>query len=473
MSSTTTPARRRARRSPVLPVVAVVVVAAVAVLLTRGTDAAPAAAPRPSGDLVTRTVLSCPSDPADGAVTRVRVGLAPAPPRLGLAGGGSVRRGPVGSVDTTVRVSRGELVDVPATGGPTVAGTGGSAAGLFGFRTDRLGGTGLAVTGCAVPRAQWWFTGAGAGLDHSSSLLLTNVDPGPAVLDLRVLGPDGEVRTVGTTGITLAPRSQRRIDLTDVAPQTDELALGVHADRGRVVASVSDAVTPPGAAVAGRDWVPGTDLPSRTVRLDGVPAGARRRTLLVGNPSDLEAVVTVRVSTRSAAFTPTGLGQVTVDPGELRSVDLDPVLPGAEPVSLRVRSRVPVVASVRFGNDADHAYAGPAAPLAGPAAAPVPSGVPTSVQLTAGPVTSVADVAAYDRTGKRVGGRRLTIPATATRTWSPPGSAAYVVVSPSRGRVHGAVGYTGAGLADLPLTPLPIRVLRPSVRPAQSSGSGS
>jgi hypothetical protein len=31
--------------------------------------------------------------------------------------------------------------------------------------------------------------------------------------------------------------------------------------------------------------------------------------------------------------------------------------------------------------------------------------------------------------------------------------------------VTGAVGYAGAGLADLPLTALPIRVQRPSVRP--------
>jgi Family of unknown function (DUF5719) len=460
-------------RTSVLPVLAVLVVAAVAVGLTRGGEPAPAATSRSSDDVVTRTVLSCPTEAADGAVTRVRLGLAPAPAGLGLPDTGTVRRGPVDAVAATVRLSRGDLVDVPRAGGPTVTGTAGAAAGLFGFRTDRRGGSGLAVTGCGVPRAQWWFTGAGAGLDHSSSLLLTNVDPGPAVVDLRVLGLDGEVRTVGTTGITLAPRSQRRIVLTDVAPQTDELALGVQASRGRVVASVSDSVRPPGAAAAGRDWVPGTDLPTRTVRLDGVPADVRGRTLLVGNPSDLEAVVGVRVSTRAAAFAPTGLGTITVAPGELRQVDLDRVLPAGEPVSLRLRSRVPVVASVRFGTEADHAYAGPAAPLTGPAAAPVPSGVRTSVQLTAGPRASAADVAAYDRSGTRVGGRRLSIPASATRTWSPPASSGYVVVTPSRGSVHGAVGYTGAGVADLPLTPLPIRVLRPSVRPAQSSGSGS
>ena len=36
----------------------------------------------------------------------------------------------------------------------------------------------LGVTPCAAPRAQWWFTGAGAGLDHSSSLAAGQRRPG-------------------------------------------------------------------------------------------------------------------------------------------------------------------------------------------------------------------------------------------------------------------------------------------------------
>ena len=453
----------RTRRGPVLASVVLVLVAAAAVLLTTTAPAPPIAPAGTSGELVSRTVLTCPDYAAGGGVdTSVRVGLA-AVQRLGSDG--SVRRGPVDGDQRPVDVSRGEVVDVPRDGGPTVVSTDGLAAGLFGDRTDRRTGGTLAVTSCVAPRAQWWFTGAGAGLDHSSTLLLTNVDPGPAVIDLRVLGPDGEVETVGTTGITIPPRSQQRIELADIAPQTDDLALGVRASRGRVAASVADSRRAGASAPSGHEWIPSTDRPSRTVRLGGLPVRGGDRTLLVANPSDREAVVDLRVSGRSGAFAPAGLDPVSVAPGALVQVDLDEVLPAGEAVALRLRSRVPVVASVRVTDRGDHAYAGPVTPLPGPAAAPVLEGLQASVQLTAGAVAATASVSVYDESGQRVGGTTLPLGPGATRAWSTPRSAAYLVVTPSQGSVTGAVGYAGDGLADLPLTALPIRVQRSSVRP--------
>jgi hypothetical protein len=460
-------------RRSALAAVAVVAVAVAAVLVPRTGDvrafstfisAEVPAGIGSSAEPVTRTVLRCP-DPAarSGVTTAVRVGLAPSEERLGA---GSVGRAALGGDSRAVELSRGELADLSPDGGPTVTGTGGSAAGMFGFRTDRRSTQALAVASCVSPRSQWWFTGAGGGLDHSSSLLLANVDPGPAVVDLRVLGPEGEVETVGTTGISLAPESQKRIDLADIAPQTDDIALQVRASRGRVAASVIDSLRSSASAQPGQEWLVGTDRPGRTLTLGGLPAGAGSPTLLVANPSDLEAVVEVRVAGRSGTFTPSGLEPVTVPPGGLEKVDLARLLPVGEPVSLVLRSRVPVVASVRYGGAADHAYASAEATLAGLAAAPVVSGADASVQLTAGRASATADVAAFDDTGRLVGGTTLGVPATATRSWSPPRAAAYVTVSPLRGSVAGAVVYSGAGLAGLALTPLPNRVDRPPVRPA-------
>jgi Family of unknown function (DUF5719) len=460
-------------RGSALAAVLVVALAVAAVLLPPTGDVRPfttslsaevPAGMASSGEPVTRTVLRCPDyESPSGVVSGVRVGLARADERLGA---GSVRRGEVGKGSRTIELSRGDLVDLSPDGGPTVVGTGGSAAGLFGFRADRRTSGVLALAPCVAPRADWWFTGAGGSLDHSSSLLLTNVDPGPAVVDLRVLGPAGEVETVGTTGITLAPDSGKRIDLADIAPQTDELSLEVHAGRGRVAASVIDSARSSASAVPGQEWLAGTDRPSRAFRLGGLPTGAASPTLLVANPSDLEAVVTVRVAGRSGTFTPAGLEPVNVPPGGLEKVDLRRTLPSGEPVAVVLRSRVPVVASVRFGGGADHAYGTAVAPLTGPAAAPVPRGVQASVQLTAGRTSASAEAAAFDATGRVVGRSTLSVPASGTRAWSPPRAGAYVTVTPQRGTVSGAVAYTGAGLAAVPLTDLPIRVDRPSVRPA-------
>ena len=424
-----------------------------------------------TGALVDRTTLACPDlTPARGTTTSVGLGLAPAPSDVQPAEGGTVTQGPVTSDGRPVDVRRGSVVDLRPDGGPAVDATGGAAAGLFGYRTDSQGGRALGVTSCPAPRAQWWFTGAGAGLDHSSTLVLANVDPGPAVLDLKVLGPDGPVDTVATEGITVAPHSVKRVDLSEIAPQTAEIALSVSTSRGRVVASVDDHFAASPSAAPGQEWLSGTDLPSRTLRLAGVPGTRSAATLLVANPSELEAVVDVQLAGRSGSFAPTGLDAISVPPGAVETVDLSKVLPKKEPLALRLRSRVPVVASVRTVAGDDHSYATPVAPLVGPAAAPVVKGADATVQLTAGAVAAKATLRAYDAKGSEVDSTRLTVDATATATWSPKKGAAYVVVEPGSpdgggGTLHGAVTYQGGGLASVPLTALPLRLERPRVHP--------
>jgi hypothetical protein len=480
MSTADHGARRRAaqRRAPrpdpaLLTGLVLVLLAGAAVLLTlparvaggadAGTDAA-------VGAFVDHAVVVCPDEePGRGTTTSVQLGLAPAQGEVRPAEGGIVRQGPVGSAaGKPLDLPRGVLASVAGSGGPAVEADGGAAAGLFGVRTDARGQA-LGVASCVTPRAQWWFTGAGAGLDHSSSLLLANVDPGPAVVDLRVLGPDGEVDTVATTGITIAPHTVHRVDLSDIAPQTDDLAVSVHANRGRVAAHVTDTYRGRTTGPSGQEWLAGTELPSRTLRLAGLPARSRSTALLVANPSELEAVVEVRIAGRSGTFAPSGLEPVTVPPGAVRTVDLGESLPRREAVALRLRSRVPVVASARAVVPGDHLYAVPVSPLVGPAAAVLPRGADSSVQLTAGAVPADVSVTSYTAGGDQVERADLRIDPTATRAWSPRRRADYVVVAPSTapgaGVVHGGVVHQGDGVAAGPLTALPLRVVRPVVRP--------
>ncbi len=482
MNATEKGSRRRAASRPTLRpdasmiAPAVVVVLALAALLLIGpadedtTTGTTGTSATTTGAVVDQTTFACPDEPTRRRTeTTVGLGLAPAPSDVSPPAGGEVTQGPTTSDGKPVDVPRGSLVDVPADGGPAVQATGGAAAGLFAFRTDVDNGRTLAVSGCATPRSQWWFTGAGAGLDHSSTLLLANVDPGPAVLDLTVLGPDGPVDTVATKGISMAPHSVKRLPLSEIAPQTDELALSVHTSRGRVVASVDDAFSSKPSLQPGHEWLAGTDLPSRSLRLDGLPEVAGSSTLLVANPSELEAIVEVRVAGKSGTFSPNGLDAISVSPGTVEEVDLGAVLPKKEAVGLRLRSRVPVVAAVRSTVRGDHSYATPVAPLVGPASAPLLKGVDASVQLTAGAVGSKVEVEAYDAKGQRVDSTTLTIPATATSTWSPKKGADYLVVTPSTAEgatVHGAVTYRGDGAAAVPLVALPFRVERPEVQPA-------
>jgi hypothetical protein len=287
------------------------------------------------------------------------------------------------------------------------------------------------------------------------------------VVDVRVLGPDGEVDTVATTGIVVAPRSERRVRLTDIAPQTDDLTLEVRAVRGRVTASVADALREKPDAAWGQEWLPAADRASRTLSLVGLPVTARSRTLLVANPSDAEAVVDLAVAGRSGTFTPTGLPAISVAPGAVEVVDVTSAVRAGEPVALRLRSDVPVLAAVRSQQAADHSSAGATTPLAGPAVAPLVPGAAASVHLTAGRVVARVGVAAHDARGRRTETRTLVVTAGATVSWAPKQGSAYVVVRPvaGRGTVHGAVSYAGGGVAAVPLRDLPVRELRPSVTP--------
>lgn len=457
------PRRYRGDRTTVAALAALLV-AALLVFLASERDTAGVAAPlgTAQGALVDRTLLACPDTTDNDLRGRFDAGLAP----VEDAGDkGVLEAGAVGEGGQPVSISRGGLEQVEGPPAPVLDASGEVAVGLFGFRTDLLA-DGTAVGTCVPPRASWWFVGSGADLDHYSELVLTNVDPGPAVVDVRVFGPDGEIETIGTRGIPIGPGETEPLALADAAPQNAEVMVQVHASRGRVAAAMSDRFAPRPAGPAGADWLTGTAEPGQALRVAGLPEAASSRTLLVGNPSDLEALVEVEVSGSGGTYVPTGLETLSVAPGTVEELDLGDALTAKEASSVRIRSRAPVVAAVRSVAGSDASYAEPVSVLDGPAAVPVLERSRTTVQLTAGTEESRVGVAAYSAGGRPLGEERVTVAPTATTTWEPPRESAYVVVTPRQGSVYGAATYASStGIATVPLTPLPFRLPLPAVVP--------
>jgi hypothetical protein len=451
--------RPRSARAGVAPLV-LLLLAAVAVLLVRSPepeDAAPAA----TGETVDSTVLACPDDGTSPARAPVQVGLAEV---AGLGAEGELEVGPPDGSTSPLRLERGALETVEE-GPAVISARGDVAAGLFGSRSVPTGRA-LAVGQCVAPQASWWFTGAGAALDHTSVLSLTNVDPGPAVLDIRVLSEDGEVDTVATRGVTIAPGETRRVPLADIAPQNEEVAVAVDASRGRVAATVSDRFAPRAGGPEGTEWLTAVPEPARVLRLAGIPARAAGRSIVLANPSELEALVDLEVSGARGRFVPTGAETVTVPPGSVRVVDATDLLPSGEASALRVEAQVPVLASVRSVQGADLSYAGPVSVLTDPAAAPVVAGAETSVAVTAGTGGAEVRVAALTSDGREVEEQRVVVDPAATRAWRAPKGADYLVVTPLEGNVHGAATYAGpSGVGSVPLVSLPVRLIQPEVVP--------
>lgn len=427
---------------------AVVVVAAMLVLLT---PTRPGAAPKPSsatGAPVTQTVLGCPRSAVPAGVSTT----------YGVAAAEVEGYGVDGDITAAPRLDRGESAEITVD---AVTGTGGLAQGLVAWRADT--GRSTALTSCPSPRASWWFTGVGASLEHQSTLVLDNLDGGPAEVDVRVLTPEGEIdlSETGGTGITIRPGGHLVLPLVELAPQNEELAVNVRATRGRVVAALYDRFATSPTAPSGYEWLPSQVEPTRTVRLSGIPAGARSRTLLVGNPSSLEAVVSVELDGPSGRVLPPDLDRLSVDPGGLVAVDLDTL--AAEDVAVRVVSDRPVVASIRsVVAGGDIVYGGPAEPVSDAAALPVVGR--TVVHVTALRDTARASLTAYSSTGEDVGRTTLALAPRETGTWRAPAEASYVVVQPTQSSVVGSVVYGGA--SAVPLQELPAGVRIPVVRPA-------
>lgn len=475
--STPRPGRRIAEARPgqvnrgAVAAVVLVVLAALAVLLTGSDNFSGNRAVRGVGVLVDHAVDGCPRfAPPPGTRTTVITGAAPVDD---LGSDGSLRHGEPGQDLASAKQqtpARGELLRLePGADDPpslAVEATGDLAAGLFTFEVDTGRDDTTAVTECASPAARWWFTGGGATLDHSSELVLSNVDPGPAVVDVRVFGLDGEIETTGARGITVPPEERTTIALTDVAPQGEELAVSVVTSRGRVVAAMSDSFAPELGANTGADWVPAQTSPSRVVRLAGLPGRADSHSLVLANPSELEALVEVEVSGESGSFAPTDDAQVRVPPGSVVSTDITETI-GTDASAVTLRSTVPVTATVRSVADGDSSYAGSVRALTGPAVAPAVADGTSTLQLSAGQRSASADVTAYDEDGGKVESTTVEIPAGATSTWSPGQKADYLVVTPKQGQTLGAVSFAGgAGLSQVPLHSLEVRVDQPVVRPA-------
>jgi hypothetical protein len=306
-------------------------------------------------------------------------------------------------------------------------------------------------------------------LDHASNLVMTNVDPGPAVVDVRVYGPHGEISTIGTRGITVGPGRRHTLNLADVAPQTKDMAVSVQASRGRVVAAVADKYRSSPGSAPGEEWLPPQPAPTKVVRLAGLPSGGGPRSLLIANPSKLEALVSVQIVGRSGTFAPAGLGDLQVPPGTILKTDLSGVV-GKDPAAVRLQSRVPITASIRSVSGGDSAMAGAVQPLTGPAAVPVVPGAKNKLELTAGDVAAQARLTSYDAKGHKMQSTRLTIKSKSTVTWTPKKKASYVVVKPrggtGRGAPSGALSIEGRGTSEVPLSMLPIRLQTPRVQPS-------
>ena len=458
-----TPGRRltAGRRIDVLVLLAVAlpVLTALAVVLVRPASTASAEHP-PTRTALNRATVVCPS-PIDSG-TGVSVTSAAAGAR------GQVRVG-LGDAARSASIKAGRVTSVDAGRGPVaVTGEDATAPGLLAARSAARQ---PATVACGAPAPDVWFTGVGAGAGHTSVLELVNPDPGTAIADVTVQGHTGVIDAPRLRGVSVPGRSSVQLDLGDIVPRRDELAINVVAARGRIGSSVLDRLDPVGPATLTQDWLPSQEQPRTDNLLMGLAKGTGRRTLVIANGGQDEVRAQVKVVTDGSTFAPKDLPEIRVAPQSVTRVEIAGVLNPAVKdgaTGLQVTATEPVTATLRSYVGGDLSHAVPSQTVGTPTAVLLPPGgrrVDRTLELAGAPQTGAVTVVARSATGKKLDTTRVDVIPGRGATVDVPADAVLLSVTPARTTVQGAVISDGGGATVVPLTVPASKGLVPEVGP--------
>lgn len=428
--------------------VAVVVAAAVTAATVVPGQSLPTTAASPA---TTRVSVVCPAfDSATAAVKVAAVGVGAAIRTSKLTSPQQAQNGQ----GVRVVTDPGEPVRVSAPRDETFSA---ASAVLASDGADR----GLAATGCVAPQAEHWFAGVDLSKEAESKVVLVNLDSTEAAVDLTVYGKDG---TVGAAprGIEVPGNSEKPVSLSLLNRTSDPVTVEVSTSEGRVAAFVRQTTWAAKAAL-GADWVALAAAPATELVIPGVPAGDGVRRLVVTNPTDRTAAVTINALTDSGRIALAGASSLEVPPASTRSVAIDSGLGGAI-AGLTLSSNQKVTAAVQLdtgGSDATNDPAVTAATAALPAdgiwALPVGRSIDTVLQLT-NPGDQDATVALRTGTEANAAPRQVKVTASSTVSVALPQATTTVVrLQTTATDLRGALISTGSvgkvqGLAVLDLS---------------------
>ncbi|WP_043641848.1 DUF5719 family protein [Nocardioides alkalitolerans] len=473
-----TPGRRRAaaapggrrRFDPVLLAAVVVPVLALLVGLGVRVDAPGAAEPTaPDVEPRTSATVVCPSTGVASGSAEDPSAVVPEAGRLSVATSPEVTGGEVDLAGETVAVDDGAVV-TSESGEPTTAtATGEAARGLHAARYDASGATGWT---CREPDTGGWFVGLGGGAERASVVELTNPDSGTAAAALTLYGESGPVDAEAIRSVVVGPGETRRFDLAAIAPVRGELALHVDVTRGRLGMGVLQALDPLAGGAVTTTWAAIQEAPARELTLLGSPGDTTAaRTLVVTNPGENQARVTVEVVGVTGIFEPAGVEALEVAPGGVASLDLTEALAAVDDgvLGVRVTGTEPVAAALRTGTGAGEASAVVAEPLTSGGAL-LPAGATAArLVLTGDGDETEVEVVARDAAGAELARRAVTLADAVSGVVDlAPGTARVEVVGATdAGGVRGAVVVTAGGRPSVvALSPVVVDERVPAARPA-------
>lgn len=209
----------------------------------------------------------------------------------------------------------------------------------------------LSAANCTAAIGKGWLVGLRSDDEHASRIVLTNPDQAQVSVNLTVYGADGFQAAPGGRNLIIEKQSTREVPLAGLVAGDSPLAVEVDAGRGRVTMSAQQEVRKD-AQPAGEDgFVVGAEPATEQV-IAAIPGGSGGRELVVFNPGDRRAEVSIEALGKNGPFVPSGAEPVDVAARSTTSVVMGPGWDKTQ-VSLRLRSDVPIGAGFVSTTDSD------------------------------------------------------------------------------------------------------------------------
>ncbi len=218
---------------------------------------------------------------------------------------------------------------------------------------------GIAAGPCVAESSDRWLVpGMSTAGGYEARLRLANPYETDATVAIRLVTPEGPVEPTVLQNLTVQGRSTTEIEVNEHLPERDDVAAEVHVLSGRMAVEGYQLVRQAIGDVDGVSLLSPAATPSTTWTVPWVAeTGERQSWLWLLNPGDRPAPVELTMHTTDGGVVPEGLAEVTVEPGQLRRIDLRGTFPeDVESGAITARSEgVPVVVSGVLRQEADDA----------------------------------------------------------------------------------------------------------------------
>lgn len=217
-----------------------------------------------------------------------------------------------------------------------------------------------AVT-CSSGTTSSWFVGGTANVTSQGKIVLVNSGLSDATAEITSYSENGPVEP---KNVTVKALTEREIRIDSLDPGAERLVIRVKVVSGRITSFLTDE-RERGLNNLGGDFVSPISDPATELIIPALPTrfgntSKVSHTLRVMSTEEVDTQISVEIISSEGVFVPVGLGNVSIDAGEVVDIAIKDVDLGKQQFAIKVAASSPIVAgvqtSVSFGSVSDFTW---------------------------------------------------------------------------------------------------------------------